>query len=111
MQCPTCNNDNAISLSCLDLSYSVTLYKERKDLKDEKSDKTAPFLLHNLEEDDTIQLVNLSLSLSLSLSSLPLHVTSNQRNNLLLVIIINAAPRDKGKRKNTGEMSITHTEE
>ena len=53
MQCPTCDNDNAISLSCLDLSYSVTLYKERKDLKDEKKDKTAPFVLHNLEDDDT----------------------------------------------------------
>ena len=52
MQCPTCDDDNAISLSCLDLSYSVTLYKERKDLKDEKIDKTAPFVLHNLEDDD-----------------------------------------------------------
>ena len=51
MQCPTCGNDNAISLSCLDLSYSVTLYK--KDLKDEKNDKTAPFVLHNLDEDNT----------------------------------------------------------
>ena len=51
MQCPTCDNDSAISLSCLDLSYFVTLYKERKDFKDEKNDKTAPFILHNLEDD------------------------------------------------------------
>lgn len=53
MQFPQCDDENAISVSCLDLYYSVTLYKENKALKDEKDDKTAPLVLHNLEEDDT----------------------------------------------------------
>lgn len=52
MQFPQCDDENAISVSCLDLYYSVTLYKENKALKDEKDDKTAPLVLHNLEEDD-----------------------------------------------------------
>ena len=53
LQFPHCDDESAISVSCLDLYYSVTLYKESKDLKDEKNDKTAPLVLHNLEEDDT----------------------------------------------------------
>ena len=68
-QFPQCEDGNAVSVSCLDLHYSVTGFIESKALKDEKRDKTAPLVLQNLEEDDT-NLIGSSTP-SLTLYSLP----------------------------------------
>ena len=48
MQFPYCDDESAVSVSCLDLSYSVNF----KALKDAKEDRTVPVVLHNLEEED-----------------------------------------------------------
>ena len=49
MQFPYCDDESAMSVSCLDLCYSVTFEK----LMDERDDKIAPYVLKELEEDDT----------------------------------------------------------
>ena len=90
MQCPHCDNDNAISLSCLDLYYSVTLYTEKKDLKDEKKDKTSPFVLHNLDKDGTNSNGNLfllSFLLSLFAPSSPPSLTMSYANQTKMLNI------------------------
>lgn len=50
MQFPYCDEKSAISVSCLDLCYAVK-FKDNKALKDERKDKTAPVVLHDLDED------------------------------------------------------------
>ena len=70
LQFPDCDDDNAISVSCLDLCYSV----KARALKDEKKDETAPVvLLEILEEDekDCVKEKGITPSLSLSLSPSP----------------------------------------
>ena len=47
-QFPECLHENTVSVSCLDLSYSVTV-KARK-VKDEKKDETTAIVLGNLNE-------------------------------------------------------------
>ena len=48
LQFPDCDDDNAISVSCLDLCYSV----KARVLKDEKKDETAPVVLLEILEED-----------------------------------------------------------
>ena len=47
-QFPVCEPDNYISVSCLNLSYSVTV--KAKKIKDEKKDETTPIVLGDLSE-------------------------------------------------------------
>ena len=84
LQFPDCDDEDAISVSCLDIYYTVK-FKKTKVL-DDKDDKIAPLLLDNLDDNisgwlslfselcPTTRFLSLSLTLSLSLSlSLSLH--------------------------------------
>ena len=51
LQMPHCENDKKISVSCLDLCYSVKL-RRREEFKDEKKDETNPLVLHGLVEEE-----------------------------------------------------------
>lgn len=48
LQFPDCDDDNAISVSCLDLCYSI----KTGVLKDEEKDETAPVVLLDILEGD-----------------------------------------------------------
>ena len=48
LQFPDCDDEDAISVSCLDIYYTVK-FKKTKVL-DDKDDKFAPLLLDNLED-------------------------------------------------------------
>ena len=52
-QFPFCNDDQAISVACLDLHYSVTT-RVGKQLKDEKKDNFAPIVLSDLSPEDEL---------------------------------------------------------
>jgi hypothetical protein len=73
LQFPDCDDDNAISVSCLDLCYSV----KARVLKDEKKDETAPVVLLEILEEDKKDCItekgnktpSLHYSLSLSLTN------------------------------------------
>ena len=52
IQFPYCDDESAISVSCLNLSYFIN-FKENKALKDERNDTTVPIVLCKLEEDDS----------------------------------------------------------
>lgn len=52
IQFPFCDEKSAVSVSCLDLCYSVK-FKDTKALKDERKDQTAPVILQNLAEDES----------------------------------------------------------
>ena len=78
LQFPDCDDNNAISVSCLDLCYCV----KARALKDEKKDVTAPVVLLEILEEDKKDCVimekgkfldHLPPYLSLSL----LHLTNN----------------------------------
>ncbi len=77
LQFPDCDDDNAISVSCLDLCYSV----KARVLKDEKKDETAPVVLLEILEEEKKDYITekgnktpslLSLPLSLLLTVIPL---------------------------------------
>ena len=80
LQFPDCDDEDAISVSCLDIYYTVK-FKKTKVL-DDKDDKIAPLLLDNLEDNISGWLSLFSelcpttrfLSLSLSLHSFPYFV-------------------------------------
>lgn len=44
-----CEEEDAIAVSCLDLSYSIS-FKQSKKVKDERTDKTEALVLNELEE-------------------------------------------------------------
>lgn len=46
-----CSERDKISVSCLDLSYSIT-YKVTKVIKDESKDETKTVALHDIHDDD-----------------------------------------------------------
>ena len=50
-QFPHCEDGKKISVSCLDLCYTVK-WKRRKEFKDEKKDETSPVILHGLMEEE-----------------------------------------------------------
>lgn len=51
-QFPDCDEENAISVSCLDIFYSVTVLMGTKSV-DERNDKTSLVVLQNLIEEDS----------------------------------------------------------
>ena len=48
-QFPYCEDEDAISVSCLDVHYSVS-FRTKKAVKDEKKDQTAPVVLNDIAE-------------------------------------------------------------
>ena len=48
-QFPYCVDEDAISVSCLDVNYSVS-FRAKKAVKDEKKDQTAPVVLNDIAE-------------------------------------------------------------
>ena len=49
-QFPECADENGVSVSCLDLHYSVTVRTTK--VKDERKDETVPLILKKLESHD-----------------------------------------------------------
>ena len=49
LQFPDCADENGVSVSCLDLHYSVTV--RTTQVKDEKKDDTAPVVLRRLQSE------------------------------------------------------------
>lgn len=50
-QFPDCPDQSKVAVSCLDLSYTVTVTKNKE--KDERNDRTEAVVLHELTETDT----------------------------------------------------------
>lgn len=53
MQLSECNDRDKISVSCLDLTYSIT-YKITKTIKDESKDETNFVALHDIAEEELV---------------------------------------------------------
>ena len=73
-----CNADQAISVACLDLHYSVTT-RVGKQLKDEKKENFAPIVLNDLSPED---------ELNGSETDVNEETTNDSKQTLLLFIVV-----------------------